>query len=498
MKGVIGGSFLLVFAAFPFFARAQVVINEVMYNPSGSDSGREWVELYNQGASDVALVGGTVKGSWRIADSSNHTLTDPAGGTGRGSLVVPSGGYLIIASDPTEFISGEYVNGSYAVVKSSLSLNNTGATVSLIDGTGSTVDSVTYANTQGGSDDGSSLQRQSDGSWLAAQPTPGALNSTIAFVSTDSSTGSQNTSTSSSSSSNAQSQTTAQAPESSYVAPPTPDLYADAGADRIVIVGADSEFDARAYDKTQDLLDAANVRFLWNFGDGQTAEGPAVLHHYDYPGKYALVLNAAQDKNAAIDEATVTAEPAKLSFTALQDGGAEIDNLAGRDLDLSNWFVSAGAGLLPSRFMLPPHSTILAGSSMRIARTTLGFSATGQAELEYPNGTAALQAGQTTQQNPVATSSPPVPTPAPVVRASSDVPAPTIAAAAIPVPAESDVTTPDATDTAATSETAAAAGAPNSSKLWWFAAFGLAAAAALALVAAKKLGKGEWDIVEEK
>src|ERR1700691_6423986 len=87
--------FIFVFMfALPSFAVAQVVINEVMYTPQGTDTGREWVELYNEGQSDVTMVGGSGKGSWRINDGSNHTLTDPSGGTGRGSLTVPAGGFL--------------------------------------------------------------------------------------------------------------------------------------------------------------------------------------------------------------------------------------------------------------------------------------------------------------------------------------------------------------------------------------------------------------------
>src|SRR6185312_14928822 len=143
----------------PARAGAQVVINEVMYNPQGSDSGREWIELYNSGSSDVTMVGGSGKGSWRVNDSSNHTLADPAGGIGRGTLTVPSGGYLIVASDPASFLSGEYEGGTYSVIKSSIALNNNGATVTLLDGTGTTVDSIAYTPSQGGSDDGASLQR---------------------------------------------------------------------------------------------------------------------------------------------------------------------------------------------------------------------------------------------------------------------------------------------------------------------------------------------------
>jgi len=38
-------------------AAAQVVINEVCYDPVGDDTGYEWIELYNAGSQDVDLEG---------------------------------------------------------------------------------------------------------------------------------------------------------------------------------------------------------------------------------------------------------------------------------------------------------------------------------------------------------------------------------------------------------------------------------------------------------
>lgn len=499
MKRVSGPVLLFLFvAATPFVSHAQVVVNEIMYNPAGSDSAREWVELYNPGASDVTMVGGTVKGSWRISDGSNHTLTDPAGGTGRGSLTIPAGGYLVVASDPAEFISGEYQGGAYSAVKSSISLNNTGSTVSIIDGTGSAIDSAVYTSAQGGSDDGSSLQRQADGSWIAALPTPGAANSASAYVPPPGDTGSSQTDTSNSTSNT---QTQAQtAAVSSYVPPPTPSLYADAGVDRTVIVGADVEFDASAYDKNQELLDSGTVRFMWNFGDGDTAEGESVLHHYDYPGTYALVLTIAQNKNAAIDEAIVTASAAKLSFSALPDNGVEIDNRAGRDLDLSEWMVRAAPGSLAALFRLPPHSVILSGASLRISRATLGFLATSASELDYPNGVTALAAGQTTL--PVPAAPPALPVPAAPVAVKQVTQKPRGVSAGMEIPSVDENTTGDTTTASASvgSEVAAAEipASPGGISLWWLAAIGLAGLSAIALILAKKYSRKEWDIVEEK
>src|SRR3989344_3306745 len=125
---------------------------------------------------------------------------------------------------------------------------------------------------------------------------------------------------------------TTQAPTSSYVPPPEPTIFADAGSDRTVIVGADVEFDGRAYNRNKESVD--HVRFLWNFGDGATAEGPSVLHHFEYPGQYAVMLYIAEDRTSVSDKIIVTAEPARLAFSAISDGSVSIQNLAGRDLDL--------------------------------------------------------------------------------------------------------------------------------------------------------------------
>jgi hypothetical protein len=307
-----------------------------------------------------------------------------------------------------------------------------------------------------------------------------------------------NTSTTSNSSSTTQTQTANTV--SSYVAPPTPDLYADAGKDRTVITGADTEFDARAYNKSKEIVD--HVRFLWNFGDGTTADGPAVLHRFTYPGRYAVVVDIAQDKSAVSDTVIVTAEPAKLAFKALPDGGVEIDNLAGRDLDLSGWLVRAGAGLFPALFTLPPHSVILSGASMQIARTTLGFTATSQAQLQYPNGVAALQAGESTGAAAV-TAPVTLPAPSAPVSVAHPVSAParsfTDITASMPEQAADETSTEDAsTSDATTASQVAAVGSLGGSYVWWAAAAALALLSVGALVLSKQIGKKEWDIIEEK
>ncbi len=140
--------------------------------------------------------------------------------------------------------------------------------------------------------------------------------------------------------------------------------------------------------RAQTIVD--QVRYVWNFGDGATAEGETVLHHYDFPGRYAVTLTVAQDRNSGSDRVVVTAEPARLGFVVHGDGSVEIVNVAGRDLDLSRWHIARGF----DRFMLPEETYLLTGASLRIAQATLGFKADQVTELRYPNGVRALGAGE--------------------------------------------------------------------------------------------------------
>lgn len=280
-------------------------------------------------------------------------------------------------------------------------------------------------------------------------------------------------------------------PVPSYVPPPVPQIFADAGGDRTVIVGADTQFNGRAYNRQKEHVE--HVRFNWNFGDGSTAEGPTVTHHYAYPGRYAVVLTIAQNLDAVSDRIIVTAEPAKLAFDVPQDGSVAIRNYAGRDLDLSGWIVRSAGQL----FTLPEGSVILNNETMRIPQKTLKFWSGAQTELDYPNGVLVLRANESSgaRVSVPATPSPvPVPSVAPVVRTRT-------APAADPVP-EADASTEavaDATSTGSSeAQTAAAAAAVSSNSMyWWSGALALAALAGGAVLAVRRIRAGEWDIVEE-
>lgn len=141
----------------------NLAITEIMYNASGTDDGREWIEIRNDGASSASLddvrflEGGT-----------NHQLI-----FARGSAALAAGGYTVIADDANQFLA-DYPSFSGSLFDSSFSLSNDGETLALTFN-GSTSHSVSYASSTGARGDGNSLQLIS-GTWQASTPTPGTVN----------------------------------------------------------------------------------------------------------------------------------------------------------------------------------------------------------------------------------------------------------------------------------------------------------------------------------
>src|SRR3989344_3249293 len=264
-------------------------------------------------------------------------------------------------------------------------------------------------------------------------------------------------------------------------------LTVDAGGDRVVIVGADAQFTARAY---RNKTTVENAAFMWNFGDGSTAQGESVLHRFEYVGRHVVIMTGSKDGASATDRFTVTAESAQLALQVQSDGSVEIKNLAPRDIDLSHWIIrSAG-----QRFVLADNSLILADQTMRISPNVLHFYAGNSTELAYPDGVLAFSAGEspTVQESltPVSPASKTIGSPASAVRKNptSDV---------VKTPKKVEEEEKEVTDVATSSQIAAVSEAVSGSWKWWMGAFGLAVLAAGAVVVSRRFGKKEWNIVED-
>lgn len=123
------------FILLPSIGLADVVINEVLFNPSGTDSGHEWIELYNNGTADIDIS------NWELeAGTSSFSSKGiiPAGTT------LPVDGYYLIGEADVAVDLGFSPN---LVV--SLGLGNASSSIDgirVVDANGATIDTVLYGD----------------------------------------------------------------------------------------------------------------------------------------------------------------------------------------------------------------------------------------------------------------------------------------------------------------------------------------------------------------
>ena len=176
----------------------QIIISEIMYNSPGTDD--EWIEVYNGNGDDVDIS------SWTIVYSGG-TFTFP------GSTTITNGDYITIAlgsngdgtyNNDSPFtpdfnnLSGSPSNSNVKDTNDTNKLGNTSGTITLKNGSGTSIDIVAYddgdaSSTDGGGPSYEILDTTSDNSdtvsnWQASAingGSPGKLSSTTWTGATD-------------------------------------------------------------------------------------------------------------------------------------------------------------------------------------------------------------------------------------------------------------------------------------------------------------------------
>src|SRR3989344_5015802 len=158
------------------------------------------------------------------------------------------------------------------------------------------------------------------------------------------------------------------------------------GGDATSMVGGGSYFSGSALGTQGAPL--KNVRYVWNFGDGITAEGQTVFHVYTYPGKYSVSLAASSDISAGLVRHTVEASAAHVALTAEADASLTVLNQSAKDIDIGLWTLTNG----PSNFVIPKHTTVLANKGVRFSFAITRVVGDQNAKLLYPNQSVAASA----------------------------------------------------------------------------------------------------------
>jgi len=162
-KGVRLGLFFISILFCSFFSSGMIkagneeniIITEIMYDPTGNDEGREWVELYNKGAEEITIVRGRGESSWRFFDGKSNRILF------QGSLVIKPGEYVILTQDPSKF-KQDYPDFLGSIIQvSAMELRNTSSTIALrIGSQGKLWSQVSYGQSSGANGNGKSLERK--------------------------------------------------------------------------------------------------------------------------------------------------------------------------------------------------------------------------------------------------------------------------------------------------------------------------------------------------
>ena len=333
---------LLLFLLTGILKVEAVYISEIMYDPEGSDTSREWVEIYND-------TGGSINfATWKLFEANtNHGISVYSSTT----LVSPNS-YAIIADNPVKFLI-DYPSFVGIIYDSSFSLSNSGELIILKDNNLIQIDSVNYSVSAGGDDDGSTLSFASS-SFVRGRATPGSLNIE------EQKSPSTNTITSPGS-------------ISPTLTAPTADIILLLPETKTVAVGADSDFSVKAITSSgRKSIDGLN--YTWTFGDGGTRVGKSVSYHYFYPGNYTVMVKAESEsyiEKGRIKVKVVNPEIEIDSVDVLNNGAyIDIKNKNNNEVDLSNWIFD-----INSNFYTLPENTIIGASGVtRLSGRALGFS----------------------------------------------------------------------------------------------------------------------------
>lgn len=352
------------FAITPFYVGASLEITEIMYDLSGTDTNREWIEIYNNGEEGVDVS------TWIFFEENvNHKIT-----AFQGDTVLVKGRYAVIADKPEKFLI-DWPDFAGVILDSYFknSLKNTGETLILKDKDNNEIDRVEYTSDWGAEGKGNSLQKIG-GEWKAAAPTPGSANE----ASSENTSENPPTEESASPSQEQDIDIVTQ-----MIAATEEKIYADAGADKLAVVGADTEFRGTALGFKKEPL--SNARYLWSFGDMEYREGQNVTHFYKYPGEYIAVLEVSSGYKSASDKIVVKVVENKIKVLEADAKFVKIKNDSSFDINISGWFLRGSGNI----FLFPKNSFIKSGATLAISSelTKVLVNETFRTiELLYPNG----------------------------------------------------------------------------------------------------------------
>lgn len=379
---IIRAVFIIIFALSPIVTNAKVILTEIMYDPEGTDTGREWVEIYNDGDGDVDLS--TV----RLNENGiNHTFKS----FNTPTAILGAGKYAIVADNPEKF-QLDYTNYSDLLIDSAFSLNNTGETIAIVDAEGNVIDTVAYSSEWGAGGNGNSLQKKGD-IWIPGEVTLAKENVTVPADESDE-TGGDTTNSTTTTSSSGSGSSAASSSSSSHSSQsvltsykPKVALEIGIGRDRLGFVNTPIQFQAN---HNQDK--SSGIKYLWSFGDGDSATGKKAEHSYYSSGEYNIVTNASKSGEQAVSRIRVSIREPEITIKATNRGKLVdilLENHSKFEVNVGAFEIVKNSEESKNTFIFPQDTIVNSGKAVDIVGEISGLHVENQTEkilMRYPNG----------------------------------------------------------------------------------------------------------------
>lgn len=360
-----------------------------MYNPDGTDSGREWVEVYNAGTNSVDLS------QYKLRENeTNHKISPQNDGE---TTTLPAGTYAIIADNVAKFSTDHPTVLTGLILDSAFSLKNDGELIEIVDPNDQITSSVNYSPDWGANGTQNSLQLSdlAGNVWIPADPTPNSDNKTVAEdeSGTDMS-GSDSGNSTENSKNDTKSTHSSQSEISNYN--PKEDLEISIGRNRYVLVNTPVEFNIRHNGEDGDDFNDSDLNVLWSFGDGDSGRGIKSKNIYYNLGEYNVVATATLKNSDNTTEQAVSRAKVYVSAPSLvlelyfdQESGKDVDimlkNESDQEINVGGFTLESATGF----FKIPKDTIISAQKSLILSHNKTKIDEFIGLSLNYPNSLAA-------------------------------------------------------------------------------------------------------------
>lgn len=370
---------------FIFFSQFHVAhaleITEIMYDAEGTDTDREWIEIYNDGSSSVDVS------TFKLFEANtNHGLT-----TVQGDKNLASGAYAVIVQDKEKF-KIDWPSYTGPIFDSAFSLSNDGENIALKDANLNIVSEINYVSSMGANGDGKSLQKISS-TWQSVLPSPGQANINFNPVENNSTNNSTNTDTNSVTQNNTQN-----SGGSGTITGASKELKTTTKILSSSFGFAKNPLEIKAETKNSEGEKVFYGKYVFTFSDGSSEEYSAsyfskISHIYKYPGDYFIYLsyynNAYDSVATATDKFLVKILEAGVFISNVgndNDFFIEIKNNTSYENDISDWYITSEN----KKFIFPKNSFLSANNKIILSPEITGFVFTDKENLKLYNSTGNL------------------------------------------------------------------------------------------------------------